>query len=321
RYVGDARAWFPMPFDLTAVDTSEIERETLADRMKALELSAYDRDVLDGMLSTLVHSYDEQGIAQLLLWTATYFGHWDAFFETAGSWPIEGGTRRLLDAILGESTAELRLSTPVASIDDDGSGVVVTTRAGERVRARSAVVAVPLNALSDVTLTPDVVPPVRTMIDDRHPMRTVKVWARVRGEIEPFMAFAPVGANPINTARVEYHHDGDSIVVCFGSDSSALDGRDPEAVQRALRTFVADIEVLDTASHDWVGDPYARGTWVHHRPGNLTGAAPLMRAPHGRIHFAGGDIAPIVLGGIEGALETGTAAARSVAARLADGTY
>ena len=32
-----------------------------------------------------------------------------AFFETAGTWPIEGGTKRLLDAIMAESTAEVRV--------------------------------------------------------------------------------------------------------------------------------------------------------------------------------------------------------------------
>lgn len=56
----------------------------------------------------------------------------------------------------------------------------------------------------------------------------------------PFLAFAPVGTNPVDTARVEYHHEGDTIVVCFGSDSCAIDGCDLAAVQRALRTFVPD---------------------------------------------------------------------------------
>jgi hypothetical protein len=35
---------------------------------------------------------------------------------------------------------------------------------------------------------------------------------------------------------------------------------------------------------------------------DLTEAAVLMRAPHGRIHFAGSDIAALDAGAIEGAL-------------------
>ena len=43
-------------------------------RLNSLNLSDYERDVVDGALSALVHSYDEQGIAQLLFAVATYFG-------------------------------------------------------------------------------------------------------------------------------------------------------------------------------------------------------------------------------------------------------
>lgn len=317
RCFGDARTCFPIPFDLSAADTRDVERQTLAERMDPLALSAHDRDVLDGMLSNFIHAHDEQGLAQFLLWTATYFGHWGAFMEAAGTWPIDGGTGRLLDAMLAESTADLRLSTPVAAVEDDGSGVLVTTRAGERIRARRAVVALPLNALGDVAITPEVAPPVRRMIDDKLPMQAIKLWARIRGEVEPFMAVAPVAGYAINTARVEYHHDGDTIIVCFGSDASAIDGHSPDAVQRALRIFVPDIEVVDTACYDWTADEFSQGAWAHHRPGNLTQAVPLMREPHGRIHFAGGDIAATSVGSIDGALESGTAVARSIGAALA----
>ncbi len=86
-------------------------------------------------------------------------------------------------------------------------------------------------------------------------------------------------------------------------------------MEQALRTFVPGIEVTDTACHDWVQDPYAQGTWTHHRPGHLTRAAPRMREPHGRIRFAGGDIAAAGVGGIDGAIESG-AAARDVVRTL-----
>ena len=319
RFFADARERFPKPPDIAAVDTSAIEKQTLGDRLASLNLSVHDRDVLDGAMSSLVHSYDEQGLAQMLFWVAEYFGSWGAFLEVAGAWPIVGGTGRLLGAMLSDSTAELRLATPVAAIDDDGSAVIVTTRDGEQLRVRRVVVAVPLNTLGDVAIAPPLPPPAQAMIDQKHPMKTVKIWARVKGEIEPFAASAPVGKHPINTARVEYRHDGDTLVVCFCSDASAINGHDRDAVQRALQFFVPDIEVVDTACHDWVTDPYSQGTWVYHRPGNLTQAAPVLRQPHGRIHFAGSDIAALGVGGIDGAIETGATAARDIARALAVG--
>ncbi|QSE93027.1 FAD-dependent oxidoreductase [Rhodococcus pseudokoreensis] len=320
RCLSDSREWFPRPSDIAAADTGVIEKQTLADRIDSLNLSPHDRDVLAGAMSSLVHSESEQGIAQFLWWASISCGHWDAFKEAAGHWPIVGGTKRLLDAINGESTAELRLSTPVTAIEDAEWGAVLTTRTGDTLRARYVVSAVPLNTLGDVTITPALAEQVRTMVDQKHPMKTVKIWARIKGEIEAFAALAPAGQHPINTARVEYRHEGDTLVVCFCSDASAIDGRDREAVQRALRLFVPDIEVVDTACHDWVADEFSQGAWVHHRPGNLTQAVPRMRDPHGHIHFAGGDIAEIGIGGIDGAIETGTRTAREIARALANAT-
>ncbi|MBD2781429.1 flavin monoamine oxidase family protein [Xenorhabdus szentirmaii] len=279
QYLGDARTWFPTPFSLSARDTQPIEKQTLADRLNTLNLSDYERDIIDGALSTFVHDWEQQGIAQFLLWTATYFGYWDAFLETAGFWQIEGGTQRLLQAIHNNSKAELRLSTPVSEIHDDGSGITITTHTGEQIATKAAIVAVPLNVLSDLQIRPNVVEPARQMIEHKFPMRTIKIMVRARGELAHFAAFAPVKQAPINTIKTEYYHEGDTILVGFISDASSIDANDPEAVQQALRLFVPDIEVVDVAFHDWINDPFSQGTWVHHRPGNLTGAAPLIRQP------------------------------------------
>lgn len=325
RFVADARERFPLPYQPTTGNTGVIEQETLEDRINALQyalqLSAYDSDLLDGALAALVHAYDQHGIAQILLGTAVYFGSWRAFFEAAGTWPINGGTKKLIHAIIDESAADLRLSTPVAALDDDGSGVTVTTRAGGRIQASAAVVAVPLNTLGDLTIFPSLPTSVRTMIDEKNPVLAAKIWVRVKGEIEPFTAVAPLGRNPINAARLERQHDGDSFIMCLCSDASAIDPADVAAVQDALRIFVPDIEVLETASHDWTGDEFSRGAWMMHRPGALTGPAVELRKPHGRINFAGGDIATTEPGSIEGALETGVSAARRTAVALADSTY
>ncbi|SPD59022.1 flavin monoamine oxidase family protein [Cupriavidus neocaledonicus] len=316
RFFADARMHFPQVDDLAAADVGTIDRQTIGDRLDALELSAHDRDVLVNAMSILVCSEREQGLAQLLFWCAICFGNWSAFKEIAGHWPIEGGTGRLIGAMSAESKAELRLSTPVAAVDDNGHEVIVTTREGQRIRSRRAVVALPLNMLSEFSVTPALPRPVRAMIEQRNPIMPTKIWVRVRGEIEPFVIYAPAGKHPINTAHAERRDHGDTLVVCFCSDSSALDGNDREAVQQALRDFIPDIEVLDTVCQDWANDPFSKGGWMHHRPGNLTQAAPLMRQSHGRIHFAGADIAPIGVGGIDGAIETGAKAAIDIARAL-----
>ncbi|KJJ35240.1 amine oxidase [Aspergillus flavus AF70] len=318
RLVHDARSQFPMPFNVSA-SANEVDQESLEDRIVSLGLSAYERDILEGAMSGLVHSYREQGVAQLLQGVSGTFGDYNGFFETASFWHIEGGTKRLAAAMMSESTATLRLQTPVQSISDNGSFVTVTTRGDEDIHARFVITALPINTLDNITIKPELPAPVQNMIDSKNPVMASKIYVRAKGTIEPFNAFAPAGKNPINAARVESRYEGDTLIMCICSDAAAIQANDHEAVQEALRKFVPEIEVVDTASHDWGTDEFSQGGWGWYRPGNLTGAAPLMRQRHGRIFFAGSDIASLGAGFIEGAMQTGVIAAREVATALANG--
>ncbi|KAF5858092.1 hypothetical protein ETB97_004900 [Aspergillus alliaceus] len=315
QLVGDAREKFPAPFQVT--NTTESDEQSIQDRIQSMKLSTYESDVLKGTMSGLVHSYSEQGIAQLLQGVSGTFGDYSGFFETASFWHLVGGTKRLADAIMAESSATVRLSTPIQSISDNGSHPTVTTRSGEKINARFVITALPINTLGDVTITPELPEAARIMIEEKNPVVASKIYVRVKGEIEPFIAFAPAGKHPINSARVEKRHDGDTLIMCICSDAAAIKADDHDAVEAALRAFVPDIKVVDTASYDWAADEFSQGGWGWYRPGMLTEAAPLMRQPHGRIYFAGSDIASLGAGFIEGAMQTAVVAAREVAAALA----
>ncbi|WP_231995847.1 FAD-dependent oxidoreductase [Mycobacterium sp. 852002-51163_SCH5372311] len=78
--------------------------------------------------------------------------------------------------------------------------------------------------------------------------------------------------------------------------------------------------MLETACHDWVSDEFSKGGFMLHRPGHFTNGARQLRRAHGRIHFAGSDIAGVEAGAIEGAMDTGAHAARNVATALANGS-
>ncbi|GFG16391.1 hypothetical protein IFM5058_07935 [Aspergillus udagawae] len=247
-----ARA-FPAPRIPRSSTIRIIEHESIADRIDSLNLSAYERDV---------------GIAQLLDAVAVYFGGFFAFFETAGTWAVQGGTKKLADAILAESAAELRLSTPVDAVHDHGRGVIITMP--------------------------------RAIIDRKNPVRSHKIWIRVRGEVEPFAIFSPPGQSPINAARTEKHHEGDTIVLCMCSDADSIDPTDRTAIQTALRRFIPGLE----------------GGWMMHRPGKFTGAGPAIRKPHGNIRFAGSDLSATGPGSIEGALASGAIVARDLSKAL-----
>lgn len=311
-FLADSRDQFPLPYDHSANDISVVDKVTFSQRYADLGLSAYDRDVLDGVMSYTVADANEQSVAQMLHWNSVYFGNWRALFESGAYWRIEGGTKRVIDAIAAESEAEVRLSAPVDSIEDRGEQVVVTTRAGDQISARRVVVAVPVNTMKDLAITPAIDDAAQRFINAGHPMMNRKMWVRVKGEIAPFYAYAPTGANPITFAMTEYRLDGDSLIVCFCPDATAIDPDDIAGVQAALRAYVPDLEVVSAVGHDWAADEFSQGTWMMMRPGQMSAEAPALRRPHGRIHFAGGDIAALFPGWIEGALESGAQVASTV---------
>ena len=65
--------------------------------------------------------------------------------------------------------------------------------------------------------------------------------------------------------------------------------------------------------HDWIGDPWSKGTWLSWPPGWFTsGLVFALEEPEGRLAFAGSDISEDGAGWIEGAVSSGHRAAKFV---------
>ena len=104
--------------------------------------------------------------------------------------------------------------------------------------------------------------------------------------------------------------DGDVLLIGFGYEDGSFDPGAHADVERALRAFFPDSELVAADHHDWIGDPFSRGTWAT----ATVGRAELLTAerfpPHGRVAFATSDVATDEPGWIEGALVAGAAGAR-----------
>jgi monoamine oxidase len=68
---------------------------------------------------------------------------------------------------------------------------------------------------------------------------------------------------------------------------------------------------------DWPGDPWVKASYSFPAPGQVTAQGPTFRQGIGRLHFAGEYCSYAFMGYMEGALNSGAAAARRIA--LADG--
>jgi monoamine oxidase len=309
---------FPQPYrPLLAGDRlAEVDGLTMRQKLEQLDLTPEEFDAVEGMWATNFSGRTEDGgYAQGLRWCALAGGSWQLMFEACATYKIVGGTRGLVEAIAADAGVEIRTDTRVASVTRDDSGATVTLEDGSTLTAAAVVVTLPLNVLDSVTFDPPLSEGKRRATHQGQASQGVKVWARLRGEYEPFVALAP-GSAPLTLCQVEHVADGETLVVAFGSVSERLEGTDPAAVQEALRTWLPDAEVLEVASHDWVADDLSGETWPMQRAGQLTGSLAELQRPEGRVFLAGSDYADGWAGFIDGAIESGMRAGREVHALL-----
>ena len=165
----------------------------------------------------------------------------------------------------------------------------VVTGAGER-RARRVVVTLPVGALAGIDFTPGLSEAKRAAVAQNHAGQGAKVWVLARGVPDDLCAMGYrtrldfLGAMETTAEGV--------VLVGFGPSAAALDVGDPEAVTGAVHELAPEAEVVAVHAHDWVGDPYSRGTWAVLRPGpgprGVVGAARARarRALRRRAHRA-----------------------------------
>ncbi|WIV43866.1 flavin monoamine oxidase family protein [Glutamicibacter nicotianae] len=311
--LADARRYFPMPWSpLQNPQIAEIDGITLSEAIDRMELTESQRQLLRSFWTLNFNgTLDEAAYSQALRWAAVASGSWQLMFEACATFKISGGTRRLTDAILDDSSAELHLGHRVASISQDFDGVRATTTDGREFRASQLVLALPLGILADLQIQPALSSGKLRAAERGHAGRGAKLWVKVKGRQEHFVAMGPENA-ALNFVQAEYVDEDSTTLVCFGPEADRVDTTDVAAAQRLIDALVPDLEVLEIAGHNWVQDKDARSTWPMHYTGFLTESLAELQRPEGRIRLAGSDIANGWGGFIDGAIESGLAAARAV---------
>jgi monoamine oxidase len=223
---------------------------------------------------------------------------------------IVDGTRALIEAITNDSSAEIRLSTPVAAIEQKAESVQVTTRNGDVVSAKALVLATPVNTWEGIDFTPPLTDAHRQMAKDKQAGEAVKVWALVRGLDENFYG---VGYDTtFKWLATEYTTEEGQYLVGFVAGEDDLDPTDVEAVTAAIHEFLPEVEVVAVDAHDWNKDEFSQGTWMAYRPGQIVAHSAAVQEPCGRIAFANSDLASGWAGWIDGAIESAGSAVRTV---------
>jgi monoamine oxidase len=314
RLFTGSRKYFPRPLEpLHRADLlSRIDHLSLRDGVDRLRLAPRDRMWLDLTVSGYAGGSGEQGaLTALAQWWALSGWDIDGWFGIMAHRPA-GGMVRLLRAILADQPVDVRLRQEVTAVVDMGGSVLVRTRTGRTYRAPHVVVAVPVNVWRDILFAPRL-PSVfhAATTEGVGVAETVKLWLHVRGYSETIIAEGPPGVPISSLIPAGRAPGGGHLLVGFGFDPS-LDITRHSAVEAAVRRLIPEARLLGYRAHSWGRDPFARGAQALRRPGQLLRQLPAIQQPHGRMVFAGADIASGWVGFVDGAIESGRRAAGQI---------
>ena len=272
-------------------------------------LEAHSLDIND--LSTfLAHGFALQGAhpddySMLnLLHEFASFGGVEAAFNGAES-RIVGGAQSLSVALANTLGSALRLNCPVTRIAKTEGGVIVEGPAGQ-ILAGWVIVALPLNVLSHLSLDMPLPADAGRVIAEGHVGRAAKGWG------------AATLSEPVESVgwphAVEVYSRSGSRSDAICTFAVAKPDHD-EALAESWRVLAA--RHPDSAfhqqrlSHDWMADPFSRGSWLSSAPDQMRGLHELADMPP-PVLFAGGDLSRGWYGWMEGAVTSG----KDVATRL-----
>jgi len=116
----------------------------------------------------------------------------------------------------------------------------------------------------------------------------------------------------IEFAFAERAEGGTTYIVAFGLMQDGNHPQDPAWVRNQAAKLFPNARVLSHDWHDWLEDPFARGTWVAALAGHEAGYDSAAWQPEGRLAFASSDYARDQAGWFEGAVISGEDAAEAV---------
>jgi monoamine oxidase len=319
RLMSESHQYIPLPYDpLHSPLIKEIDHVTADEFMRECGLTQEEYDILHGWVASDFCGAPEEGaVTQIMRWWVFSQGNWNTHSATISTFRLKDGTKSLIDAIAADAKAEIKLSTIVKKVKHTDDSVVVTDQNNIQHHAKAVIVTVPLTTLQKIKFEPALSSKKQAASVEGQTSKGVKIWARVKGKLDPFDALAP-GSYPLNSVHLDRYVDGDSILVGFGPSAGWLNPNDRDGVEKALRHWIPDIEVLESTGHDWVNDEFSQETWPMLKPNQLTSYFEEWNTPESGVFLAGSTYAKGWASFIDGAIESGLTVGRRVHNHIMD---
>jgi monoamine oxidase len=221
------------------------------------------------------------------------------------------GVGVLAERMIALAKADLHPSAPVGAVEQRQDDVTVTCTNGISITARAVISCIPLNALSAIKFMPELPQRKHEAAEIGHGGRSIKLWLKVKAV--PVGILASGGAGGLRWLFSERHaSDGATLIVGFALADGTLDPQDRGSVAKSLGQFFPEAALIAWDWHDWVGDPFARGTWVALPADHAWIGDAEVWGREGRLAFATSDFAETSAGWFEGAIRSGEAAALTI---------
>jgi monoamine oxidase len=237
-------------------------------------------------------------------------------------WKISGGNDRLPRALAARiGSRNFRLKTTVTAVTQK-NGIVYVRAGNEVLRADACICTVPARVLNHIRFTPELPSSQVKAAWELQYARIVKNAVTFENRFWNADDFALVS----DTTSHYYFHATQKQPGTMGVLTSYAvgDKADVLAAQSALRRrqiIARDLAAFDErapqlacgiVSQAWQRDPFSQGAYALYRPGQWFGVRAVLQKPHDKVLFAGEHLADWQ-GFMEGAVETGEAAADAVA--------
>jgi monoamine oxidase len=229
------------------------------------------------------------------------------------SMAVEGGNQRLPEAMAKVLKKKVRTGEVVTHIKQSNDSVMLQTAAGNSYQADYVVSTVPLTALRDINIEPELPAIQQQAINEIDYSKTLIAQLTVAGNYwgknSPSL-WTDTAIGRIFSTSLDGSGEVSNVTLWLtGNDAlhfSAMkaDLRD-KALLEAFYGIYPDAKGKVTLHKvvDWNNDPFAKGTWPAYKPGQISTLLPQLSKPAGRLYFAGEHTA-ITNPGMEGAMES-----------------
>ena len=303
-------------------DAAALDARTLAAWIESRDTSAQCKAALHAMM-TADNGVITEWQSYLGNLAMVNGGGLEKYWTESEVYRCKGGNQQLATKFAAAIGAERVLTrTPVRAIAANDRGVRVTLTNGKMLEADHVIVTAPppvWNRIAfDPVLPPDLAPQMGSNV--KFLVATGSPFWR-RAELAPeWLTDGPI---QLTWHATDGQRGAGEAFVAFSGGPAADTCREWAPAQRT-ENYLVELQKIYKGIRagyrrsrfmDWPGDAWAKASYSFPAPGQVTKQGPILREGLGRIHFAGEYVSYAFMGYMEGALNSGAAVARRIAAR------